>query len=271
MIGMAFWPATLVAAMFCRPGRPIALWAAGTFLIVAFVPFSFIDGPRFFPWFDGRNILVVCVPFALCFGWMICAILTRIHGWRWLQISVPSAIAVVTVLSLNSRADLNAAQRFHQRDVGRAIRTIVAAHAWADERPIYMPPSLYWRYAVLLPDELRSRLRVAANAEDSTWWCETSRDIRDRWQPLPEPQQAYLLATPAQIRGLSHPWDYGVTLPSESLERWRKLESKVVVSRFTDGTIRLSPQVDAAAEPLIVLLGPLDAENQHLAESRFTN
>ena len=269
-IGMAFWPATLAVLLLDRRGRGIAAWAIATYLLVAFAPISLKNGPRLFPWFDGRNILVVCVPFALCLAWglhRLAGFALRYtaragHKWHWCPRGSPAVIrwswplllvAVVTVSGID-RTGLNRSLDFRQQELARAIERLVATTDWDDHRPIFMAPSLYRRYRILFPENLRPRLRVAADKDAPTWWRYATIDMTIRWTPLPHPGEAYLAATPEQLNGQCHIWDYGVGLPREGLEAWRRTSPVVTVSRSKDGTIDISKAGTDDGEDILVLL-----------------
>jgi hypothetical protein len=255
LIGMLFWPATLGVLLLDRRGRGIAAWAIATYLLVAFAPVSLKNGPRLFPWFDGRNILVVCVPFALCLAWVlhrlsVLALRPVVVRGVW-----PVLLAGVVLCSGVDRVRLNRTLGFHQQDLARAIERLVDATQWDNQREIFMPPSLYWRYRVLFPADLRSRLRVAADKDAPPWWRDTTVDMISRWKSLPPPGEAYLAVTPAQLNSQGHVWDYGVTLPREGIREWQLTSPTVTVSRFEDGTIDLSGRRAERGEEILLLLG----------------
>jgi hypothetical protein len=254
-IGMAFWPVVLAALLFDRKGRGIAVWAAATYLIVAFVPISLKNGPRLFPWFDGRNISVVCVPFALCLAWGLHSVTNYAFRPAVIRRSWPILLAAITVVSGVDRSRLNCSLEFHQQDLARAVERLVATTDWDRDREVFMTPSMYWRYRLLFPSSLRLQLRVAADADAPVWWRNMTVDIVDRWKPLPPPAEAYLIATPEQLAGGCHSWDYGVGLPRDALDVWRRTVPIVHLSRTHDGNVGLGKADAGAGKGILILLG----------------
>ena len=139
--------------------------------------------------------------------------------------------------------------------IGIAISQIAATTKWDHDRNIFMAPSLYWRYRILFPQELRLRLRVAADGEAPTWWRDTCADIASRSAPLPPPGDAYLIATPRQLHGEAEQWDYGVGLPRERLSAWQAVEPHTRMSRLADKRIGRTRRGVAGVEPFLLLLG----------------
>ncbi len=225
------------------------------FLTLAVMPIRLAGGIQFTPVFHGRHILPACIPFALCLAWLMrCAAQTTVgphrlgHAW-------PVAFVGIVAISLGGRHQLNG---FCDRDtsrVGKAMSQVIAAAKWDENRPIFMTPSTYWRYRILFPKELRARLRVATAADAPSWWRDVSIDIAQRHTVLPDRSQAYLIATPRQLRGETEHWDYGVGLPQEQLASWREIPPIIGISRYSDKTIGPSGQGDGEAEPLLVLVG----------------
>jgi len=254
-IGMAFWPVVVGVLVFNPRGRALAAWAVATYLLVAVVPVSLKEGPHVYPILDGRHILPACVPFALCLAWMVRRGAGVAMNAAWIERSWPAVLAALAAISFANPRELNGFRDRPTSRIGVAVSQIAATTQWDHDRDIFMAPSLYWRFRILFPQELRSRLRVAADGEAPTWWRDTCADITSRSAPLPPPSDAYLLATPRQLRGETEQWDYGVGLPRERLSAWQTVEPRTRMSRFADKTIRHSRPGLVGPEPFLLLLG----------------
>lgn len=173
----------------------------------------------------------------------------------WIERSWPAVLAALAAISFANPRELNGFRDRPTSRIGVAVSQIAATTQWDHDRDIFMAPSLYWRFRILFPQELRSRLRVAADGEAPTWWRDTCADITSRSAPLPPPSDAYLLATPRQLRGETEQWDYGVGLPRERLSAWQTVEPRTRMSRFADKTIRHSRPGLVGPEPFLLLLG----------------
>jgi len=254
-IGMAFWPVVIGVLIFNPRGRVLAAWAVATYLLVGVVPVSLKEGAHVYPIFHGRHILPACVPFALCLAWMVRRGAGVAMNAAWIERGWPMAFAAFAVLSFANPRELNGFRDRPTSRIGVAISQIAATTQWDHDRDIFMAPSLYWRFRILFPQELRSRLRVAADGEAPMWWRDACADIVSRLAPLPPPGDAYLIATPRQLRGETEPWDYGVGLPRERLSAWQAVEPRTRMSRFADKTIRRSQPRPVGPEPFLLLLG----------------
>lgn len=257
VIGMAFWPAMIAVLFFDRRGRGLALWATATYLYLAFVPIGTSKGLRLSPdfCFNGANLSVLCVPFALCLAWALHRVGGLVVHPATIQRSWPILLTTIVVISTLDRARYNRSLDFRQRDLARAIGRLVVEADWHDHHEIFMTSSLYWRYRILFPSDLRPRLRVAAENDAPAWWRDTTVDMVSRWRPLPPPGEVYLAVTPRQLNGQCHFWDYGVGLPGDRLEAWKGIPPALTVSRFDDGSIDFDETADGGTPILLLLAG----------------
>jgi len=218
----------------------MAIWAAGTFLLIAFAPVSLSGGYQPYPLFHGRHILPACIPFALCLASVVGHYASKIARARevsaWAFRLWPAAVVLVMLAGVAGLRDLRGFRDRPTGRVGDAIDRMIPATVWDITKTIYMTPSAYWRYRILFPEHLRSRLRVAVADGAPDWWRSITPDITERCLPLPDPRDAYLLVTPTQLEGSAESWDYGVTLPPAQLAAWPRdfwrgvLRDKSVVS-----------------------------------------
>ncbi len=267
-LGVAFWIVVPVVFVFSRSGRHLACWAAAVYLVLALAPVSFKDGIQPNPLFHGRHILPACIPFALCLAWASRRTLALALQPVWINRCWPIAMAAVLVLAQTDRHHMNGFRDRPTGRVGRAISQLIATTDWDDGSEIFMTPSSYWRYRILFPNDLRSRLRVATDDDAPDWWRTVNVDIASRWQPLPTPAEAYLIATPLQLAGGTEHWDYEVGLPEDGLEAWRQARPVSVVSWFADKSIGMSGADRVEREQLVLLVGRPGLEAAQLAEKR---
>ncbi len=267
-MGVFFWPA-IVAALFHRGGRSLAAWAGGTYLLIAFAPVSFAGGYQPYPHFHGRHILPACVPFALCLARSLMTISDRVglagEGAKYRAWAAAVFGVVVTALGFANPRELSG---FRDRPTGRlgdAIRQIASSMDPGDDKPIFMTASTYWRYRILFPESLRMRLRIAVDADAADWWRDTTFDAVGRAEPLPRPDDAYLIATPRQIRGEAETWDYDVPLPQGPLTAWQNSPTVMAIVRNADRKIEPSTTVEPATDPIVVLAGGQSARAQTAA------
>ncbi len=262
-LGALFWPAVFFTGLLNRAGRSLAIWAAATYLLVAFLPVSLEDGYQPYPIFHGRHILPACVPFALCLAWLMRCGSTIVLGESWTVRAGPVWAAVIVAMGFVNPRELSG---FRDRPTGRlgaAITQIIEATDWDADRPIVISPSMYWRYRILFPESLKSRLRVAADPEAPTWWRHTTSDVVARSGPLPPPDRAYLIATPYQLEGKAEPWDYDVTLPPNELSAWRSTPTTLTMVRYANRKIGPARPDEPAATPIVMLLG-VDADDRRI-------
>ncbi len=260
-IAILFWPAACFALLKPR-GRGIALWAIGAYVPFALMPVRLKNGPQPYPFFDGRAVLTTCIPFALCLAWTIRQVARLAFRPAWVR---PGSFVAIVVLAAVTCADWPMLNGFRNRAtsrIGLAIQQVIAATEWNDDSDIFVSPSLYLRYRILFPPELRDRLWVAVDDEAPRWWRDAAVDIVSRAKALPPPDHAYLLVTPAQAKGEFEWWDYGVSLPRDVLENWRGIPPRVQVARFKDKTIGLTGtgHLDSG-EPLLWLLEDVPNKN----------
>jgi 4-amino-4-deoxy-L-arabinose transferase-like glycosyltransferase len=259
-LGTAFWPAVFLSFLYGGAARCMALWAAGTFLLIAFAPVNLAGGYQPYPLFHGRHILPACIPFALCLaqvvGWFIAKIEAARPASNWIPRLWPALTVLVVALSLANPHELRGFRDRPTGRVGDAIRELIAATDWNPRLPIYMTPSSYWRYRILFPENLRAQLRVAAAADSPDWWRDVTPDIAARESSLAGPEDAYLLVTPIQLAGGVESWDYGVGLPEEELAVWRNRPPSLVVARSRDRRLFVAPDANSGQESVALLLGP---------------
>ena len=255
LIALAFWPAALIVLSVNRSGRGIAAWAVASYLLIAYVPVSFKNGPHPLPIFHGRHVLVACIPFALCLAWLARSTGDRLLSGRLVRHGWPIVFGSVVALAYVNPRELSGFRDRPTSRVGQAIEQVIATTTWNDEREIFMPASLYLRYRILFPPRLRARLRVAVDDGSPPWWRDAAVGIRSRHKPLPPPEDAYLLATPTQLRGETEFWDYGVGLPQDDLDAWRLAPMITTIGRFQDKSIGVLTDRREDGEALLVLLG----------------
>ena len=257
ILALGFWPAALLVLVLDRPRRGIAAWAIATYLLVAFMPFSFKNGIHPYPEFAGRQILTACVPFALCFAWLVHRLARLVLRPAWINGGWPIVLLIIVGTSYANPNELRAFRHRRTQRVGLAIKQIIAATDWDDDRMIVMTPALYLRHRILFPAELRSRLRVVADETGPAWWREEGDMILSRHLPMPAPSEAYLIATPSQLDGQPEWWDYEVGLPEGELEAWRSTAGGsplVRIGETPDGTVGPMPLIGEDARPLLLLL-----------------
>jgi len=262
-----FWPAAMLVLVANGAGRPIALWAMGTYLFIALAPVNYRNGFHPFPEFEGRHILMACVPFALCFAWMVHAIGSRLLRPVWLQRGWPLVLLVMLVLSRTSYGVPNGFRHRPTQRVGEAIEKIVSSTPWEAGREIFLSAPMYVRYRVLFPVELRARLRVAVDGGAPDWWRHTTVDIESRHSRLPAPRDAYLIATPAQLRGEPEDWCYEVGLPRGDLAGWRRAAQVSAVVAHVDGSIAAVAGRNGDEKPLVVLVGAKSPGDARIAKN----
>ena len=259
-LGAAFWPAVFLSFLFGGAARCMAIWAAGTFLLIAFTPVSLVDGYQPYPLFHGRHILPACIPFALCLaqviGWFVARIAASRPASNWIPRLWPALTVLVVALSFANPHELRGFRDRPTGRVGDAIREVITATDWNPRLPIYMTPSCYWRYRILFSEKLRAQLRVAAAADSPDWWLKVTPDIAARQSSLPGPEEAYLLVTPTQLAGDAESWDYGIGLPADQLNAWRDRPPSLVVARGPDRKLFVAPAMNFASDSVAVLFGP---------------
>jgi 4-amino-4-deoxy-L-arabinose transferase-like glycosyltransferase len=266
-IGIGFWIAC-IAGLWYRSTRWLAVWLVGAYLLLAVCPIGFKNGAiKLNPVFHGRHILPLCIPFALCVAYGIGRTAnTRLAVMA--RVAFPIAILGVVGLAVSDRHQLNGFVNRTTSRLGVAISQIAQDPALADgDASIFMTPSTYWRYRILFPERLRARLAVSADPSAPDWWKQTTTDITSRFAPLPSPQDAYLIATPTQLRGIPEQWDYGISLPAQRLKPWQAASPRTIIARLPNRTIQAVAADRAVKNRLLVLLGGLQ-ERQELADGR---
>lgn len=262
LLGVLFWPTLVVAAYAKREARALVVWALATFVLIAFVPLNLKSGAQPYPIFHGRHILPSCIPFALCLGWWVRRAGEATIASTWVTRGWPAVAAGVVALSYVGANGLNGFRDRATSRVGEAIRQCTVNPPWSDQAEIFMTPSMYWRYRVLFPASTRERLRVTADESSPQWWKKVTFDIASRAKPLPPPGDAYLLATPAQLRGECEQWDYGVSLPHEAIRAWRDAPVLATLVRGADKRISRVDAGSTAANKILMLLGPTATDAQ---------
>ncbi|MGB0715570.1 MAG: ArnT family glycosyltransferase [Phycisphaerae bacterium] len=258
-------PAVAWSMMVDRRAKPFALWFAVTFLGVGFIPISMQNGIHVFPpgFFDGVNLMVLCVPMSLCCAWLMFRVMSivRSHAWlgqrtfvrRW-----PVFVMAVLVISCWNRWHYNSRSRLPQQELAVAMIRLTEETAFRDEEPIYLLPSLYWRYRLMFPESLRDRLRVVADRNAPNWWKTACPDMTDRHVELPITPTGYLIATPSQLYAEGHYWDYGVGFPGE-VAAWRSIEPTVRIARRTGKLLVLpASQSDDRTKCLLCVIDSKD-------------
>ncbi len=251
-LALAFWPAALYVLFADKRGRPIAIWAIAAYLLVAFFPVSFSNGPRPYPSFVGRNILYVCVPFALCLaaaGHRL--ILSRLTA-KTTQRTWPVLLAAIVAIAYANRHELQSFEDRHTSRIGGAITKLINDGAFDGDAEIHMTASMFWRFGVLFPTEMRSRLRVSADDAAPPWWRETTINIVSRRVAAAPINGALALATPVQFQGQAERWDYGVGIARSAIPAWQS--ATLVAAIDISGTIASSATApNAPTEPVILL------------------
>jgi len=249
-LALTFWPASIYVLLADRRGRPFAIWAIGAYLLVAFFPVSFRYGIRPYPSFVGRNILFVCVPFALCVGAALERIATSLRAERKSQLAWPATLGLILAVAYANTNELgNFRNRLTSR-IGKALTNLIADGSLDNASEIHMTASMYWRFRVLFPEHLRNRLRVSTDDTSPDWWRATTTDIVERQVAGAPADGALLIATPVQLTGVAERWDYGVALAPRSIESWK--QSALVRCVERDGTIH-GGDADSTAKSLLIL------------------
>jgi len=250
-LAIAFWPAAMYVLIVDERGRPFAIWAIGAYLLVAFFPVSYKHGLRPYPSFVGRNILFVCVPFALCVGATVYRFATIVRPLRVIHATWPLTLGLILAVAYANAYELRSFRDRLTSRIGHAITGLIADGTLNDAPEIHMTASMYWRFRVLFPEPLRSRLRVSTDDTTPDWWRTTTTDIVDRQvSGVPAPS-ALLVATPTQLSGVPERWDYGVALAPRSIEAWKQSVRVGVVDRH--GTIQHDAGEDPRSAPLLIL------------------
>ena len=250
-LALAFWPAAVYVLIADKRGRPFAIWAIGAYLLVAFFPVSFSRGVRPYPSFVGRNILFVCVPFALCVAATAYRLATIMRPQRVIQSTWPVTLGLILAIAYANAYELRSFRNRLTSRIGTAMTRLIADGTLDDAPEVHMTASMYWRFRVLFPEHLRNRLRVSTDDTTPDWWRATTTDIVDRQVAgLPTPD-ALLVATPKQLSGAPERWDYGVALARRSIETWKQSVRVGVVDR--NGTIRHDGGEDHLDVPLLIL------------------
>ncbi len=267
MISVVFWPAVLIVVAINRRGRWVGIWALAAYLLLAFLPVNFRNGPQPYPVFEGRNDLLACIPFALCLAWSVRRGMAMLLNPVIIRRSWPAVMAIIVMLAYANPHELSG---FRNRETQRVARAVEQIATFIQSQPnehgykIFMPPSLYRRHRILFPAELRPRLRVAVSNQSPSWWQQATVDIASRAEPLPSPSQAYLIATPLQWQGQPESWDYGVHLPEKEMQPWLLQTPLATAQRSNNHTISLTTnraelvasKAGGSKETILVLRGP---------------
>lgn len=232
-LAVAFWPAAMFVLWKDKSGRAIAIWAITAYLLVAFFPVSFRNGPRPYPSFVGRNVLFVCVPFALCLSAFAYRLLSSRLSATVVQRTWPAILAAIVVAAYANRHELESFEVRHTSRIGGAIVRLIDDGAFDGDAEVHMTPSMFWRFGVLFPPEIRSRIRVSADATSPTWWRDTTVDIVQRSTAAAPRDGVLLLGTPSQFDGHAERWEYGVGMARAAVPIWRRATPIVAVNDFT--------------------------------------
>lgn len=271
LIGYAFWPVMIAALIMHRNKRIIALWGIAVYLLIAFLPVSFQNGIHPYPHFHGRHILVAAIPFTLCTAWLVHTALRYTIRPAWIQKGWPVVMIIVFAFVYNTSQDVSGFRYRQTGRIGQAITQAIQNGTLDDSRDIFMTPSMYWRYRILFSQEQQACLHVAADENAPTWWLDVTSDMADRWEPLPPPGQAILIATPAQLMGEPEFFDYGVTLPLNELKFWQEATPVARYARLAKHTIGLSQQHTAPSKTVLLILtgDELEQASQIASAVRF--
>jgi 4-amino-4-deoxy-L-arabinose transferase-like glycosyltransferase len=254
-IAVLFWPVLFLVLLLNPRGRGIAVWGLAAYLLVALMPIKWQNGPQPMPIFHGRHVLFACIPFALCLAWTIRRVAGLLLDAKWVHRAWPIACAAIVGLAYANPHELNGFKGRHTGWIGQGIEQITANTNFGDHHDILMPASLYLRFRILFPAELRTRLHIAVDDASPDWWRHAAVDIEAHRRPLAPPGQAYLLATPVQLRGEGELWDYGVRLPQDALDAWCCTPPRTTAGLLKDKTVGLIDGAHDDGEPLLVLLG----------------
>lgn len=255
LVALAFWPAAILAFLKSTRGRIIAFWAVAAYLLIALAPVRFRNGPQIFPFFSGRTALTTCVPFALCTAWMIMQALRIFVPVAMHALAQPVVLATLVLASFALPSALEGIRHSHTKMVGLAIKRAISETDWSQAGEIFVHPATYIRFGVLFPPQLRARLRVAVDESSATWWHQSAWDINERVRALPPPRGAFLLATPAQLRGEAELWDYDVILPREPLKLWAEATPLNELALCGDARVDALSSCDSSpATPLICVV-----------------
>ena len=95
-----FLPAACWVWLKRSGGRYLALWAIGGYVWVAAMPVRFEGGLQPYPYFHGRDVLTMAVPFSLCLAWTLRRSAGLVLGAAWIQRGWPAVMAGAVVLSM---------------------------------------------------------------------------------------------------------------------------------------------------------------------------
>lgn len=230
-LAILYWPTAFFVLFTDRRGRPFAITAIVAYLLVAFFPVSLKYGYQTYPFFDGRNLLFLCVPFALCMAATTHRIFNTMISERKLQTYGPVFLAVIVAVAYIIPFELRAFRDRPTSRIGSAITKLIHEGALDHQTEIHMTASMYWRFRLLFPPEIRDCLRVSTDDNAPTWWRQTTVDIEYRQVNTSPPDHAILLATPAQFSGNTEFWDYGVGLAKKAVPVWQNAEMVATVNR----------------------------------------
>jgi hypothetical protein len=220
--GAIFWPAALAGACLNAKTRMLSLSAVSIYLMLSVVPVKFENGMYPFGFFNGRHVLFALVPFVICAARVATSLIPRrVVTPVGVGSAVVAAVAAFTLGALGPQGVTSFTDR-EQKALGTLIREVTELISRNSTKPIVMPASLYIRYRILVPPELRDRLFVAVDEAAPNWWRDATADIAARRISLPPPDEAILLATRIQKNGGAEPWDYGVVLPRNGLTAWEE-------------------------------------------------
>lgn len=253
IVGIVFWPVMVISFFKGSHGRMLSIWATATYLIAAFVPSGAGSHYQPPPIFDGRNILLAGMPFAICFAQLLRQVLSSSIGESQLNKIRPVVLAAIIALAFYHPHELHGFRKRHTQRVAEAVGQAVAETQWDSHRLIFMSAPMYIRYRILFPPQLRDRLRIAVDSESPDWWRGACLNVEDRHEALPQPGSAYLLATPKQLAGTGEAWDYDVLLPRVPLKAWRESRQPFVQSPVSSSSLNALSSADIT-DPIVHVL-----------------
>lgn len=265
-LAILYWPTALFVLFADRRGRPFAIMAIFAYLLVAFFPVSLKYGYQTYPFFDGRNLLFLCIPFALCLAATLHRLCKNITYEHKLQTFGPVILAVIVAVAYIIPFELRAFRDRPTSRIGSAITKLIHEGTLDNQSEIHMTASMYWRFRVLFPPEIRDCLRVSTDDDAPSWWRHTTVDIEYRLVDTSPTDDAILLATPTQYAGNTELWDYGVGLAKKAIPVWQNAEMVATVNR--NGKIHFGEDYadDQSSEVLIMLYR--NQQRSHIASKR---
>ena len=200
----------------------------------------------------GRNILYVCVPFALCLAATAHRLIVSKLSARNVQQTWPIVLAAIVAIAYSNPDELDAFKNRQTSRIGIAITKLIDNGTFDGDAEIHMTASMFWRFSVLFPERLRDRIRVSADDTAPPWWRKTTIDIVRRRVDTVPIDGALALATPTQFEGQPERWDYGVGIAQPAVSAWRS--ATLIASVDRSGTITPSAKTPKIGTKPVLLL-----------------